>query len=95
MTHTAPIDFRRQRNQALRVTVFQRDDFTCQSCHWRPPQHVIPTRYDGRYAIGAWPHNADRILNVDHVIPRCRGGSSDAINLQTLCDSCNSSKAGT
>lgn len=31
-------------------------------------------------------------LEVDHVIPVCRGGSSNPSNLQLLCRSCNASK---
>lgn len=32
-------------------------------------------------------------LTLDHVIPVCKGGSSDYDNLQTLCHSCNNEKA--
>lgn len=31
-------------------------------------------------------------LQVDHVVPRSRGGSSDDENLQVLCHSCNHQK---
>lgn len=30
--------------------------------------------------------------NVDHIIPRARGGTNDPQNLQTLCASCHSAK---
>ena len=34
----------------------------------------------------------ERALEVDHIIPRARGGSDDASNLQALCYCCNAMK---
>jgi len=34
----------------------------------------------------------DAALHVDHVVPRSKGGSNDAVNLQTLCWQCNNGK---
>ena len=33
-----------------------------------------------------------RILEVDHILPRARGGTDDVSNLQLLCSACNRSK---
>jgi ATP adenylyltransferase len=33
-----------------------------------------------------------KALEVDHILPRSRGGSDDPINLQALCYTCNASK---
>lgn len=34
-------------------------------------------------------------LHVDHIVPRCRGGTNDDRNLQTLCGPCNLGKGST
>jgi hypothetical protein len=34
------------------------------------------------------------VLQVDHIVPVCEGGSDDLINLATSCWECNSGKSG-
>ena len=34
----------------------------------------------------------EKPLHLDHIIPRARGGGDDRGNLQTLCETCNTSK---
>lgn len=36
----------------------------------------------------------DVVLEVDHIVPRCEGGTDDPINLRTSCWDCNHGKAG-
>ena len=36
--------------------------------------------------------NGERVLEVDHILPRNHGGSDDIANLQALCYSCNAMK---
>lgn len=45
----------------------------------------------GRCALCGCSQN-DRPLDVDHIIPRSKGGSNDISNLQALCTKCNRSK---
>jgi len=94
-TVTPRLNFQCSRTaRALRLEVFLRDRFTCQACGYRPPADCIPEGYDGRDAIYE-PTPFDqpqRVLHVDHTIPRSLGGPSVIENLQTMCFSCNSSK---
>lgn len=88
-TVLAPIDGSRRHHAELRRRVHERDDFTCQLCGaiGRPPDD-----YDGRYAIYDVRGGCDRkgnYLQIDHVVPRSRGGTHQEANLQTLCYYCN------
>ena len=44
-------------------------------------------RYCGR-------KSPDVVLEVDHILPLCEGGTDDAVNLATSCWDCNHGKAG-
>lgn len=44
-------------------------------------------RYCGR-------RSPEVVLEVDHIVPVCEGGSDDAMNLATSCWECNSGKSG-
>jgi 5-methylcytosine-specific restriction endonuclease McrA len=74
--HYTPRSRREERTLDLFERIFQRDGFKCVYC--------------GGGKIGAG-NCADR-LEVDHVIPRSRGGSNEYSNLVTSCKSCNGSK---
>ena len=36
---------------------------------------------------------SDRMLEVDHIVPRSKGGTNDPSNLQVLCSRCNRAKS--
>jgi len=63
-----------------------------------------PVRADVRYQVLAaangrcalcGAHSSERRIEVDHIIPRSRGGTNDLSNLQALCDECDRGKSNT
>lgn len=91
-----PIGMSSPQGRALRAFVFTRDGFTCQECGIRPD--VLPTSYDGVDAVTVRKVRRDKsavaCLVIDHVLSRMNGGTHHPSNLRTLCDPCNSAKAG-
>ena len=54
-------------------------------------RYEVLKRAHGRCeACGA--SNQERALQVDHIIPRAKGGTNDPSNLQALCSTCNAQK---
>ncbi|MEU0078603.1 HNH endonuclease [Micromonospora tulbaghiae] len=79
---------------AMRIRVYTRDRFMCRRCSWAPHK---PDGYDGRHALGEISLDATgdyrvRVLELDHIHPKSRGGAFTFANLQTLCSACNASK---
>jgi 5-methylcytosine-specific restriction endonuclease McrA len=66
-----------------RKRVFERDSKTCQKCR-------TPVRFGGKYDHPF--SDQPKCGEVDHVIPRSRGGQNDDGNLRLLCKSCNAAK---
>lgn len=60
--------------QALRTSIKERDDYTCQKCGANIYEET------------------NLLLEIDHIIPLSKGGTSIESNLQTLCWRCNRSK---
>jgi len=67
--------------KAAKIAIFERDNYTCQGC-----QKKLPSHYQ---VINPNPQK-DNYLVVDHK----NGASNDPENLQALCVTCNSVKAG-
>src|SRR5262245_59974765 len=68
---------------STRLAIYARDGFRCLSCGrlgtWKP----------GR---GTWSDHRPEALSLDHVTPKCVGGSNAPTNLITLCVGCNSQR---
>jgi len=65
-----------------RKNIFERDDYSCQYCGAKPPR--------GRKEALKWMEKTS--LNLDHVVPRSRGGKTTWENLVACCFKCNSKK---
>ena len=82
-------------HQSVRLEVFERDGYRCRYCGVRyvnkvTREPVASKPYDGPF----WMRRQRWIglLHVDHVIPRCKGGTDDLDNLVTACGPCNLQK---
>jgi 5-methylcytosine-specific restriction endonuclease McrA len=64
-----------------RKNIFERDNYTCQYCGTKPPSKSQALKWMERNQ-----------LNLDHVVPRSRGGKTTWTNVVTSCFKCNSKK---
>jgi 5-methylcytosine-specific restriction endonuclease McrA len=73
-------------HRALRRFVIQRDCYTCQACG------LIASHYDDSGLAWIEDERGYIPLQIDHMMPRSKGGSNHPDNLQLLCGPCNSRK---
>ncbi len=73
-------------NPKQRQRIFKRDGFCCLECDEKAL--AIPPKYDGRFTL----YTQNSFLVLDHINPQSKGGSSDDLNLRTLCQTCNARK---
>lgn len=64
-----------------RKNIFERDNYTCQYCGVKPPNKSQALRWMEK-----------NHLNLDHIVPRSRGGKTIWTNIVTACYKCNSKK---
>lgn len=64
-----------------RKNIFERDNYTCQYCGIKPPTKTQALK---------WMEKNQ--LNLDHIVPRSRGGKTLWSNIVTACYKCNSKK---
>ena len=61
--------------------------------NYRTHRHRLYGEQEG-VCIGCETHFPFRVMDVDHILPRSKGGTDHADNLQLLCSGCNRSKGG-
>lgn len=61
--------------------------------NYRTHRHRLYGEQEGCCA-GCGTHFPFRVMEVDHILPRSRGGTDHSDNLQLLCSGCNRSKGG-
>jgi len=86
--------FARHAHAALRAHIYARDGYRC--CECGAEAQEVPAPYDGRKTlfIAATTQKGNRIpLVLDHRISLRNGGRTQPRNLQTLCATCNNTKA--
>lgn len=63
--------------RSLRVSILERDNYTCRYCERKGTKKWDPDRY-------RW--------HIDHMLPRSRGGNNHPDNLALACAKCNMAK---
>ena len=61
--------------------------------NYRTHRHRLYGEQEG-VCLGCDTHFPFRVMDVDHILPRSKGGTDHADNLQLLCSGCNRSKGG-
>ncbi len=61
--------------------------------NYRTHRHRLYGEQEG-VCVGCSTHFPFRVMDVDHILPKSRGGTDHPDNLQLLCSGCNRSKGG-
>ena len=61
--------------------------------NYRTHRHRLYGDQEG-VCVGCETHFPFRVMDVDHILPRSKGGTDHSDNLQLLCSGCNRSKGG-
>ncbi len=64
-----------------RKNLFERDKYTCQYCGEKPQNRRVALKW-----------MEEKALNLDHVVPRSRGGKTTWSNIVSACYKCNTKK---
>jgi 5-methylcytosine-specific restriction endonuclease McrA len=78
------------KNKLHRKFIYERDLFSCVVCNRKFNKPIDWDKSTLPKAI----HDGEMFLEIDHIIPTCKGGSDEINNKQALCQKCNNKKAG-
>jgi len=96
--HRRSAKVKRELSAKKRFEVFKRDNFTCRYCGRSVSSEDLPVLKKSddpaldELMVQMKLAKYEVILEVDHVIPRSRGGGDDMDNLMTACKDCNRGK---
>ncbi len=83
--------------QTKRNRIFRRDGCQCKCCGLQATIALLDTDWrpysTATFHLYGWGGNHWIRLTLDHIIPRCHGGSNAPENLQLLCSRCNHIKS--
>lgn len=83
-----PFKFKSSTEKKMRAEIFKRDSYSCVLCG--KTAVLIPKNYNGDSTL----YTEDGWFEIDHIVPRNKGGYNDVSNLQTVCNKCNCKKGG-
>jgi hypothetical protein len=82
-------------SQRRRVKFFRKKGTDCVSCGCVGAFFALEMDKSGGISIdlyGIDTNGVERLMTIDHVIPKSKGGSSNIDNLQPMCERCNQKK---
>jgi hypothetical protein len=84
----------RQKHLAFRIRwkIFARD-LECRVCGLKIEQVLIAPNHNNSWSPCAIVESEIVWFNVDHIVPRSKGGTNKLWNLRTTCQPCNEKKA--
>ena len=75
-----------------RLRVFAAKGTTCVKCNCVGTRLIVGEDRAGGYHTDVYTQDL-KLITIDHIMPKSRGGSNDLDNLQPMCSPCNSRKA--
>jgi len=76
-----------------RMRVFANKGLKCEYCEKSGIYLISAVDKFGSIHIDIYTNNFE-LMTVDHVIPKCRGGDDNLLNLVPCCETCNKKKGG-
>lgn len=78
-----------------RVKFFKNNGTDCVSCGCVGTFFVLEIDQQGKIYLGLYgidTNGVEKLITIDHIIPKSKGGSDAISNLQPMCFNCNQKK---